>query len=217
LHSWLPESDEIVILNFDKLEQETWEEVKTVTDQTRDEAVKAARSQVLTATKQGPLEGERLQSAIATLEKAQLRGDLQLLPGEWQLLWTSGTRKAQQFKLTGGQINSKPIAQVVQRINIQPRWFENQVRFPGGSLIVEGPFEYRQHRLEFRFERVRLQLGTRRLLQLPLGKWATGWLQTTYLDQDLHLERGDRGGISAYIRVGSSTPTVSEDNDRIIL
>jgi hypothetical protein len=37
-------------------------------------------------------------------------------------------------------------------------------------------------------------------LQLALGKWAKGWLQTKYIDEELHVESGDRGGVSIYLK-----------------
>jgi hypothetical protein len=188
-----------------------------MTKQTRDEAVQGARSQLLKDLEEGSLDEASLQEAVTILEKAQIRGDRQLLEGEWRLLWTSGTRNAQKLNQPGNGIHPKAIASVIQRLDCQRLWFENQITFAGISLIVGGPFEYKQHRIQFRFERLGLQLGSLGPLKLPFGKWASGWLQTTYLDEDLHLERGDRGGISLYRRVGTSTPTLCPDNDRIIL
>lgn len=188
-----------------------------MTNQTRDEVVEAARSQLLKGEEDGTLDASTLQKAIAILEKAQIRGDRQLLEGEWRLLWTSGTRNSQKLNKGENGMNRKAIASVIQRLDCQGLWFENQVTVAGSSLIVGGPFEYKKHRIQFRFERIGFQLGSLGLLKLPLGKWASGWLQTTYLDEDLHLERGDRGGISLYRRVGTSTPTLCKDNDRIIL
>ncbi len=181
---------------------------ESMTNQTRDEAVQAARSQLLKDSEEGSLDFSSLQEAVAILEKAQIRGDRQLLEGEWRLLWSSGTRNAQKLNKPGNGMNRKAIASVIQRLDCQRLWFENQITIAGSSLIVGGPFEYKQHRIQFRFERLGLQLGPLGPLKLPLGKWASGWLQTTYLDQDLHLERGDRGGISLYRRVGTSTPTL---------
>lgn len=188
-----------------------------MTNQTRDEAVQAARSQLLKAGEDGSLDSDSLQEAIAILEKAQIRGDCTLLEGKWRLLWSEGTRNTQKLNKPGNGMNRKAIASVIQHLDCQGLWFENQVTVAGSSLIVGGPFEYKQHRIQFRFERLGLQLGPLGLLKLPLGKWASGWLQTTYLDEDLHLERGDRGGISLYLRVGNSTPTLYKDHDRIIL
>ncbi len=189
---------------------------KAMANPTRDE-VQVARSLVLKVGEKGTLDAESLQEAIAILEKAQIRGDRSLLEGEWRLLWTSGTRKSQKFKITGDSLNRKATAEVLQRIDMQRQWFENQVALTWGSLTVGGPFEYKQHRIQFHFKRVGVQLGTRRGLTLPLGKWASGWLQTTYLDEGLHLERGDRGGISVYRQVGTSPLSLYKDNDRIIL
>jgi hypothetical protein len=39
-------------------------------------------------------------------------------------------------------------------------------------------------------------------IKVPFGTWASGWLRTTYLDQELHIERGDRGGVSVYRKEG---------------
>lgn len=201
---------------LDKLGNKSQRE-ESMTNPTRDEVVQTARSQLLKGLEEGSLDSATVQEAIAILEKAQIRGDRQLLEGEWRLLWTSGTRKAQKLKAGGNGMNHQAIAQVIQRLDCHRLWFENQITFAGSSLIVGGPFEYKQHRILFRFERLGFQIGPLGPLQLPLGKWASGWLQTTYLDEDLHLERGDRGGISLYRKVGTSTPTLCKDNDRIIL
>lgn len=138
-----------------------------------------------------------LQAAIATLEKQQQRGDgLPALNGDWRLIWTSGTGKS--GKPVKAQTSTP---KVIQAIDAQDRRIENRVILPFGTLTVAGSFEYSdRHRIEFRFDRLKFRLGNLPALTLPLGKWATGWLQTTYLDDRLHIERGDRGGVSAYLR-----------------
>lgn len=160
------------------------------------------RSPILEAAKTGQIDRDRVEAAIATLEKQQTRGDISLLDGEWRLVWTSGTRNYQKWKRSFLTIETAAIAPVIQRIDVTTHRFENEVSFFFATLTVAGSFEYgEKKRLEFTFDRLRLQLGTLPALQLPLGQGASGWLQTTYLDEQLHLERGDRGGVSAYIRV----------------
>jgi hypothetical protein len=142
--------------------------------------------------------------AIAQLEKQRQRGKgIESLEGEWLLIWTSGTKKYQELKpnnsLNPIQTSSRR-NQVIQRFDIQQRQLENEVKFPFGSLVVAGEFEYTpQQRIQFTFSQMRSRLGKLKF-QLPLGKWAKGWLQTTYIDEELHVERGDRGGVSVYVK-----------------
>ncbi len=130
-----------------------------------------------------------LDAAIAQLEGQRQRGSLSDLAGCWRLLWTSG----------GGRL---PVA-IVQCFaidNPDPLTFTNRIELPGGGLTTHNRFTYLPRaRLEFVAERLRLQLGPLRF-GLPLGNWAQGWLQVTYLTDEWNLLRGDRGGLALYQR-----------------
>lgn len=149
------------------------------------------------------LRRDELESAIATLEK-QFNARLTFadLTGEWRLLWTSGTKNTQKmpFRRETEEIHlsqRSPIVQIFDRDRI-----ENKVYFPIGCLSVAGTCRYTDSkRLYFTFSQLSLKLGAMPPLNLPFGSWATGWLQTTYLDTEYHIERGDRGGVSLYQKI----------------
>ena len=150
------------------------------------------------------VDGNILLAVIRQQEKQSSPSkSVEALAGTWQLVWTSGTRQYQTARAQKVMARSQSAFRsiVLQRIDPQTGWFENQVRLPLGQLTVAGPFTYSAtRRIEFTFTRLQLQLGRLPALPLPLGNWAKGWLQTTYLDDLWHIERGDRGGISVYRR-----------------
>ena len=171
------------------------------------------RTWLLDAAATGNVNPKELLEAVLELEQQKQRGNLAALNGEWKLVWTSGTKQYQKLQNDFSASKQQPLgySNIVQRIDVQIQQIVTEVHTPFGSLSVSGPFEYSdQKRIQFTFERLRLKIGRLPTLQLPLGKWAKGWLQTTYLDERLHIERGDRGGISVYIRttdVSEITPT----------
>lgn len=161
------------------------------------------RAVILKAAGGGEVSIQEMLEAIAQLEKQRQRKGIESLEGEWLLIWTSGTKKYQELKPNNSQkliqISSRR-NQVIQRFDIQQRQLENEVKFPFGSLVVAGKFEYTsQQRIQFTCSQMRSRLGKLKF-QLPLGKFAQGWLQTTYIDKELHIERGDRGGVSVYVK-----------------
>ncbi|NJK99716.1 MAG: hypothetical protein HC910_03795 [Spirulinaceae cyanobacterium SM2_1_0] len=130
-----------------------------------------------------------LQAAIAQLERQRQRGTATDLAGCWLLIWTSG--------------NGRFPARVVQCFTPETGHFENRLETPLGWLSVRSQATYTpQQRLEFVAKQARVELGALRF-GLPLGSWAKGWLQTTYLDREWHLERGDRGGLALYHRLSN--------------
>lgn len=150
-------------------------------------------------------------AVIQELENQKLFAeDIQTLAGEWLLLWTSGTKKYENLtkKSLAAPIITNPIiinnsskTQIIQCFDIHQNRIENQVIFPFGSLTVAGSFIYTpKKRIEFIFNKISLQIGVLPILNIPLGNWAKGWLQTTYLDSHIHIERGDQGGVSVYLK-----------------
>ncbi len=159
----------------------------------------AQRAVLLNISSGSPLSVQAILEAIQGLEKQKSTGNGQeSLAGAWFLLWTSGTKKYQE----SSKAFIKPISKtpsVIQRFDTGRSWIENEVCLPYCSLIVEGPFLYSaEKKNQFTFQRVRLKMGFFPEIKVPFGNWASGWLKTTYLDEELHIERGDRGGISVY-------------------
>lgn len=159
-----------------------------------------------TAVQTGQIDPVEAFIAVRLLEQQKQTASLADLAGNWRLVWTSGTQQYQDLQSRWQSAKPKSTAQsVTQQIETQPQQLQNRVTFPGGSLTISGPFDYQSQRIQFTFNRVQLRLGAFPPIALPLGNWAKGWLQTTYLDETLHIERGDRGGISVYVRA-ESTP-----------
>lgn len=148
---------------------------------------------------------DALESAIALLEK-QSSPHLTFtdLAGEWRLLWTSGTKNASNlpFRRETEEIHLPQRSRIIQAFDPNQNRLENKVYFPIGCLTVAGTCRYTaSKRLHFTFSQLLLKLGNLPALDLPFGSWATGWLQTTYLDAEYHIERGDRGGVSVYQKI----------------
>lgn len=146
---------------------------------------------------------QQMLDAIASLEKRRVMpSESPNLQGEWQLIWTSGTRSIANYNQSNlGSAIKRPFTLIFQRFDFAQNQIENEVRFPSGNLCVTGKFEpSKSQRLQFVFISVSLQLGRLPAIKLPLGNWAKGWLQTTYIDDRLHFERGDRGGVSVWMK-----------------
>ncbi len=163
------------------------------------------RSLLLEAASKQRMPAQELVNAVQALEQLQQRGNLAMLDGEWRLVWTSGTQQyqnllKQQWPTPSDQAVNR--GNIIQRVNADARQLETLVDGAIATLCVSGPFEYSdRHRLNFTFSHFTLQLRALPTLRLPMGSWAKGWLQTTYLDDLLHIERGDRGGVSVYIKL----------------
>jgi hypothetical protein len=184
----------------------------------------ASRSLILDIAQSATFDVAELVAAIEELEqqhRAQvINHDLTELAGQWQLIWTSGTSGYQQLKAridrrksTANQHQSeqdsptkpgKVSQNVLQSFDPQAMQITNQVRSQFGEICVSGSFIYSsQNRVKFDFNQVSFRLANLPALAIPLT-WlgnTQGWLQTTYLDQDIHIERGDRGGISVFVKV----------------
>jgi len=133
-----------------------------------------------------PVFPSAIQAAIAQLEAQRQRGNLQQLAGCWRLVWTSGSGRF--------------LPRAWQCFDLATSDFANRLEFPLGYLSASSRFSYTpRQRLEFTVERIAVKFGSLQF-GVPLGAWAKGWLQTTYLDGEWHLERGDRGGLALYRR-----------------
>jgi len=98
-----------------------------------------------------------------------------------------------------------------QRIDVAGGHVDNIAPFSAlgtdGELVIEGsarPFSDGK-RLGVTFDAAELRFGALPTLRLGLG-WAnaTGWVRTTYVDDDLRIGRGDKGSVFVAARVGSS-------------
>lgn len=146
---------------------------------------------------------QQMLDAIASLEKRRfVPSELQNLQGEWQLIWTSGTRSIANYNQSNlDSAIKRPPMPVFQRFDFAQNQIENEVRFSVGNLCVTGKIEpQKSQRLQFVFTSISFQIGRLPTIKLPFGNWAKGWLQTTYIDEQLHLERGDRGGVSVWMK-----------------
>ncbi|MBP0020053.1 MAG: hypothetical protein J7647_21180 [Cyanobacteria bacterium SBLK] len=151
----------------------------------------------------GQCDRAALIDAIRILEKEKLKVEkISELDGEWQLIWTSGTKQYQKLQVTGETSKiQKTKQEIVQRINSKNNKLENEAISAIASFNVMGSFIYTNNKIEFVFTRVILKLGKLPAIAIPMGNWAKGWLKTTYLDENWHIERGDRGGISLYMKM----------------
>lgn len=134
----------------------------------------------------GPVFPQAIQAAIAHLEAQRQRGDQPQLAGCWRLVWTSSSGRF--------------LPRALQCFDLATSSLANRLEFPLGYLSANSRFSYTpRQRLEFAVERIAVKFGSLQF-SIPLGPWAKGWLQTTYLDGEWHLERGDRGGLALYRR-----------------
>ena len=140
-----------------------------------------------------------LQAAIAALER-QPAGQPPPLEGEWRSVWTSGTARAQRLGLPAQWLASC----IRQRFDTAQHWLETELSWGAGYLRASGPFELAaRQRIQFAFAQLQLKLGPLPPIRVPLGQRARGWLHTTYRDAQVHIERGDRGGVAVFVREAS--------------
>ncbi|GAQ81050.1 hypothetical protein KFL_000690280 [Klebsormidium nitens] len=144
-----------------------------------------------------------------------------LISGTWSLLYTASTKE--EFTYAGteegpflarvkpaafGQVRSKGSTQIIQS---DTGHVDNIAEFSvfgkPGSLTITGSFvpaaplpDRGAVRIDVRFESFRLKLGWISL-RVPLG-WVnpTGWIDTTYLDSELRIGRGDKGSVFVTVR-----------------
>lgn len=149
---------------------------------------------------QGECDRATLLDVIRQLEQQQKQAkNLADLAGNWQLLWTSGTKNLQKLQKNATKKKIvKSRFNILQTIETEPPKICSIVTLGILVLRVCGSFAYRENKIDFVFERTSLKLGILPAIAFPMGQGATGWLKTTYLDENWHIERGDRGGISIY-------------------
>jgi hypothetical protein len=176
-----------------------------------------AKAQLLALLEDPQRDSAQIQGTVTALELQRQRGSLPQLAGTWHLRWTSGTRNSQRWQrgLWMQSAPADPPGKIYQRITLDQAqaaepYLETIAAWGPLYLTVAGPFTYGEnHRFAFTFEKTALGWGKLPALTVPMGNWAKGWLQTTYLDGDLHIERGDRGGISVYTRCDPASPAAT--------
>lgn len=151
----------------------------------------------------GECDRASLLNSIRELEKEKSSlAKTSKLDGEWQLIWTSGTKQSQKLQITQTASKIQKTKQtIIQRIESEAKQIENEVILAIASLNVVGSFTYVNNKIEFVFSKVMVKVGILPAIAIPMGNWAKGWLKTTYLDENWHIERGDRGGISIYTKI----------------
>jgi len=125
-------------------------------------SVDTAPSLLKEAAQTRKVEAHKLYDALRLLEKKKEKQvSLQDLNGQWQLCFTTGTKKVQTGQGTGSYFPIK----AVQSFNAAEMRIRNGVYLgPVASLWFDGPFQWRdkQRMLEFDFHKVSVKLG-------PLG------------------------------------------------
>eukprot|EP00238_Polyblepharides_amylifera_P007386 CAMPEP_0196585848 /NCGR_PEP_ID=MMETSP1081-20130531/52265_1 /TAXON_ID=36882 /ORGANISM="Pyramimonas amylifera, Strain CCMP720" /LENGTH=257 /DNA_ID=CAMNT_0041907535 /DNA_START=68 /DNA_END=841 /DNA_ORIENTATION=+ len=142
------------------------------------------------ASKTKKVDPEDLYDALKVLEKEKEKQvSLEALNGQWQLCFTSGTKKVQANLNRNGGGSYFPI-QAVQSFNSTDLTIRNGVYLgPVGSLYFDGHFIWRekQRMLEFIFEQISIKLG-------PLGPLTFNIGDKDAWDKLKGMEEGVTGG-----------------------
>lgn len=168
--------------------------------------------------------------ALEALDPTPNPARSELLSGRWSLLYTGPGKEddTDWEKRTGGvegpvlaalrplsanAVTSKGITQV---IDTDAGRVENIAEFKiansaDGYLNVEGTVEPASTsgseeavRVDVQFTAFSLKIGALPSLKIPLGiANPTGWVDTTYLDEDFRIGRGDKGSVFVTARQGA--------------
>lgn len=166
----------------------------------------------------------RLIEALEACNPTTSPVDSPLLSGLWSLLYTAPVYEEKVDKYAGAEegpflARLKPLSfgSIRQTASFQVIDTGNSIVqniaefiFLGikGSLVIEGKavksstFEKESVRIEVTFESFFLRIGKWQSPKIPLD-WVNpkGWVDTTFLDQDLRVGRGDKGSIFVSARV----------------
>ncbi|XP_021736425.1 uncharacterized protein LOC110702974 [Chenopodium quinoa] len=166
------------------------------------------------AAKTRKVDKNKVLTALSTIEKAKLDPSkfLETLGGSkspgktWMLIFTA------EKKLKGGRYF--PLT-AVQRFDAEAKRIENGVYLgPLGSLSFEGRFSWKNRKLAFIFECIRIKLGPFSPLQVSLGNQENRepnnkdpffiWF---YVDEEIAVARGRSGGTAFWCRCRRVTST----------
>jgi len=181
------------------------------------------------AARMGKLRDRRqLLDAVASLEACYenpepVRSDAARITGTWGLLYNGPEdpevkNESEEQRLEGPFLaRLRPIGDALgirqkgprQNIDIPGGRVDNVAPFRAlgnsGELLITGaasPFEDGK-RLGVTFDAVEVRFGSLPPLRLDLS-WvnASGWIRTTYVDDDLRIGRGDKGSVFVATRIG---------------
>jgi len=170
-----------------------------------------------------------LLDAISSLEACYdnpepVRSDAARITGMWGLLYNGPSDpevevESDDQRLEGPFLSRlRPIGDALalrqrglrQRIDVPGGRVDNIAPFTilgnSGELLIRGSAEPLEdgERLGVTFDAVELRLGPLPPFRIGL-RWAnaTGWVRTTYVDDDLRVGRGDKGSVFVAVKVGS--------------
>ena len=156
-----------------------------------------------------PLSDERVAGLVrrAESEAAPVTFDEAKIWGDWQLVWQLNTKKATR--------SQKALAPLPQFSNFMTdetdrNVFRNIVQLTRNRVRVVADVEYTPEpavagRLNSTIcaASIQIKLGRRfgwKPLRIPLPLKGEGWLDVTYLSDEMRITRGNRGGIFVHLR-----------------
>ena len=156
-----------------------------------------------------PLSDERVAGLVrrAESEAAPVTFDEAKIWGDWQLVWQLNTKKA-----TRSQKALAPLPQFSNFLTDEKdrNVFRNIVQLTRNRVRVVADVEYTPEpavagRLNSTIcaASIQIKLGRRfgwKPLRIPLPLKGEGWLDVTYLSDEMRITRGNRGGIFVHLR-----------------
>ena len=156
-----------------------------------------------------PLSDERVAGLVrrAESEAAPIAFDEAKIWGDWQLVWQLNTKKATR--------SQKALAPLPQFSNFmtdekERNVFRNIVQLTRNRVRVVADVEYTPEpavagRLNSTIcaASIQIKLGRRfgwKPLRIPLPLKGEGWLDVTYLSDEMRITRGNRGGVFVHLR-----------------
>eukprot|EP00667_Euglena_gracilis_P012318 EG_transcript_12645 len=163
-------------------------------------ALKRRLLQAVAGTGMGRVEGgdlaREVDELVAALGAAQEDFDVATADGPWQLLFTRNGNKAPKSQA------ALSFNKGFQNFDVGQRTFRNVAELWGRRVCVIADLAYRPHpskprRLISEITYAGLHIGW---LRIPLPIRATGWLEFVYLDSELRVTKGNRGGLFIHTR-----------------
>ena len=166
-----------------------------------------------------PLSDERVAGLVrrAESEAAPVTFDEAKIWGDWQLVWQLNTKKA-----TRSQKALAPLPQFSNFLTDEKdrNVFRNIVQLTRNRVRVVADVEYTPEpavagRLNSTIcaASIQIKLGRRfgwKPLRIPLPLKGEGWLDVTYLSDDMRITRGNRGGVFVHMREALLTREAAE-------
>mmetsp|Transcript_16616 Transcript_16616/g.34091 ORF Transcript_16616/g.34091 Transcript_16616/m.34091 type:complete len:238 (+) Transcript_16616:13-726(+) len=146
---------------------------------------------------------QRVEGLIASLEGQSKGFDRATADGEWALIYeinAEGSPTLQKFSQ-----NFESVGGSFANFDVSKNEFYNIAKLFGGNGELQATVEFGEvsnadsSRISCDIVDASLQLGPLPPLPLPL-RAKGGWLDFLYLDQDLRITRGNRGGLFIHVR-----------------